>query len=464
MRVLRGAWFVCAVVFGTAASLFALDIRYVTVDGVQWEYTVNERVGDAYVRGFSPHVKSVVVPAALDGHPVTRIDGYLVQNDTSVEVIGIPASVRYLTYGNNNNPFMGARALKGFRVDADNPYFASDNGLLYSKDKSVLYAVPGALASVTLPSCLKVINTQAFQQGTIKGVELPDGLVEIGSSAFCECRGITSMKIPGSVRKIGTSAFAWCMWMADIQFAEGLETLGGRAFYCCHALRSVKLPRTLREIGGGTFGWCDAMDSVDYPRGVKIDSSDEFYKCSPLMEIKYHGLEAFPSHVLNDVNPGCVVYVSRHSYGWGVEIPGTYNGRRIEFLSAEDAVEDEKTRVDPTDGAYRDWVCKYFKVVSAATYADILEQPAANPKYTVAGAYTAGLDPTDPTAEFRVVMTFDGKGYPEVSWDPKILNPDEEAKRRYLILGKDQLTDPWTIVYEGESWRYNFFQVVVEMR
>ena len=462
MRGMRSAWIVGAVILA-AASLLAADSQYATVDGISWEYTVKSVGGDACVRSFSPHQKSVVIPSELDGHAVTQISTYLVQNDTTVEAIGIPATVRYLTYNNGNNPFMGGKALKAFRVDPDNPYFTSDNGLLYGKDKTVLYAVPGALVSVSLPSCLKRINDQAFQEGAINGVELPAGLVEIGDSAFSMCRGITTMKIPGSVKKIGTSAFSWCVWMSEIQFEEGLETLGGGAFYSCNALRSVKLPRTLRELGGGTFGWCDGLESVDYPRGVTIDAYDEFYKCEQLRVIKYHGIRSFPEYFLNDVAWDCVLYVSRKSYGWGVEIPGTYNGHEIRYLSDEDAAEDGKVVIDVESWDFRDWVYKYdAENLLSKQGAACLGMPAANPRYTIAEAYVAGLDPTDPKAEFRAVVTFDEKGEPIVGWSPK-LTEEEEAKRLYLVLGKEKITDPWSVV-EWDAYRYNFFSVIVDLR
>ena len=462
MRGMRSAWIMGAVIL-TASSLFAADSQYATVDGISWEYTVNERRSEAQVVSFSPHQKSVIIPSSLGGYPVAQINSYIVPNDTTVEAIGIPATVRYLTYNNGNNPFMGGKALKAFRVDPDNPYFTSDNGLLYSKDKTVLYAVPGALVSVSLPSCLKRINDQAFQEGAIKGVELPDGLVEIGDSAFSMCRGITTMKIPGSVKKIGTSAFSWCVWMSEIQFEEGLETLGGGAFYSCNALRSVKLPRTLRELGGGTFGWCDRLESVDYPRGVTIGAYDEFYKCEQLRVIKYHGIRSFPEYFLNDVAWDCVLYVSRKSYGWGVEIPGTYNGHEIRYLSDEDAAEDGKVVIDVESWDFRNWVYKHdAENLLGKQGAACLEMPAANPRYTIAEAYVAGLDPTDPKAEFRAVVTFDEKGEPVVGWSPK-LTEEEEAKRLYLVLGKEKITDPWSVV-EWDAYRYNFFSVIVDLR
>lgn len=61
-------------------------------------------------------------------------------------------------------------------------------------------------------------------------------------------------------------------------------------------------------------------------------------------------------------------------------------------------------------------------------------------------------------------MTFNEKGEPVVSWEPKLEEP-EAALRRYIVLGKVKMSDPWTLVEnEWDQWQYNFFQVVVEMR
>ena len=37
-------------------------------------------------------------------------------------------------------------------------------------------------------------------------------------------------------------------------------------------------------------------------------------------------------HAFDDVIPSCTVYVPRGSTGWGVTIPGTWNGLKIKYV------------------------------------------------------------------------------------------------------------------------------------
>ena len=185
-------------------------------------------------------------------------------------------------------------------------------------------------------------------------------------------------------------------------------------------------------------------------------------KCYDILmsQIKYHGRLPIRTGELVGLRWDCVLYVSRRSYGWGADIPGKYGDVAIEYL--DEAEDVSKVVVDPESWDYRVWFWKHFPEGKAGDEAAMLEQPAANPKYTIAEAYVAGLDPTDSNAEFRVVMTFDEKGEPDVSWTPKLAK-EEESIREYFILGKDKLADPWSVV-EWDAYRYNFFSVVVDLR
>ena len=63
------------------------------------------------------------------------------RGNTEVESVTIPASVTGILTG---NPFRKAVSLKKITVAEDNPVFASEDGVLYSKDKSKLIAYPAA--------------------------------------------------------------------------------------------------------------------------------------------------------------------------------------------------------------------------------------------------------------------------------------------------------------------------------
>lgn len=84
------------------------------------------------------------------------------------------------------NPFAECSSLREIFVDENNEYYLSENGVLYDKAKTILIGYPGD------------------KEGAVK---IPDGVVEIGNSAFYGCGSFEDITIPGSVLKIGDEAF-----------------------------------------------------------------------------------------------------------------------------------------------------------------------------------------------------------------------------------------------------------------
>ena len=80
-------------------------------------------------------------------------------------------------------------------VDPENAHFASEDGILYNKEKSILLRCP---------------------TGREGDVVIPDGVVQIGDdakeiNAFQFCTHVTSVQIPASVSRISGLAFAVVM-------------------------------------------------------------------------------------------------------------------------------------------------------------------------------------------------------------------------------------------------------------
>ncbi|MGN0846697.1 MAG: chitobiase/beta-hexosaminidase C-terminal domain-containing protein [Kiritimatiellia bacterium] len=96
-------------------------------------------------------------------------------------------------------------------------------------------------------------------------------------------------------------------------------------------------------------------------------------------------------------------------------------------------------------------------------YERVAKSRAANPAYTVADCYVAGLDPEKPADEFKAVIEMDADGKPVVTWEP-VLEPAEAAKRVYTVYGKARLDDAaWEPVTEANRARMRFFKVSVRM-
>ena len=78
--------------------------------------------------------------------------------------------------------------------------FAKEKGLDY-------FLVTDFKATMTLPAGLTEIEAEAFRGLPATGIQLPRGLVRIGSKAFTDCRKLTQVYIPPSVTDIADDAF-----------------------------------------------------------------------------------------------------------------------------------------------------------------------------------------------------------------------------------------------------------------
>jgi len=176
--------------------------------------------------GQCPNITSVTF---APGSKLETIGGWAFQLNVNLTDITIPAGVKTIGYGSFTNctslksinipasvteiegeAFVRSTSLK-INVDSGNPYYSSENGVLYNKDKTELISWPSASGSVVIPDGVKIIYGRAFSGCTsLTSVTIPSTVEEIGNGAFVGCTGITSIEIPSSVTFIDHGAFdAW---------------------------------------------------------------------------------------------------------------------------------------------------------------------------------------------------------------------------------------------------------------
>lgn len=94
---------------------------------------------------------------------------------------------------------------------------------------------------------------------TIKKIELPDTITEIGSYSFCSSdwtKGFDELEnviIPNSVSKIGYGAFWFCKNLTEVVIGNNVESIGGNAFNGCTNLVNITIPDSVNSIGEGAF-------------------------------------------------------------------------------------------------------------------------------------------------------------------------------------------------------------------
>lgn len=84
----------------------------------------------------------------------------------------------------------------------------------------------------------------------------------IGTNAFYQCSGLTSINIPSGVTSIGTSAFQNCRGLTSIDIPSGVTSIGGRAFCDCNSLTSCTIGDGVISIGSNAFDGCSSLTSI----------------------------------------------------------------------------------------------------------------------------------------------------------------------------------------------------------
>ncbi len=183
----------------------------------------------------------------------------------------IPKNVSFI----GEYAFVALPNLQAFAVDAENPYYAAQDGLLCSKDARRLIAVPaGRTGSLTVPDGIEIIGFGAFENTALSEVKFSQtaNILSIGYRAFYSARNLTTIRIPASVVAIDYYAFANCVALQSVIF-EADSALNGiyeGAFLGCLNLSEIALPDSIIEISDFAFYGCAALDRIPISEGSEL--------------------------------------------------------------------------------------------------------------------------------------------------------------------------------------------------
>ena len=154
-------------------------------------------------------------------------------------------------------------------------------------DSKGYFYIPKKLESITILYDDKVKQDAFRGMSGLKEVVLPDTITEIGSEAFADCTGLTSLDfVPKSVKSIGNNAFAKCTGLTEIEIPEGVESVGSRCFSGCTDAMNLSIPKTLATIGDSAFNGCKCLEKVYVPSTVTHLGEYVFMECTALTEAR----------------------------------------------------------------------------------------------------------------------------------------------------------------------------------
>lgn len=118
-------------------------------------------------------------------------------------------------------------------VADDNPYYKSDEGILYSKDESILVAYPRNKKThesfIIGENVSEVANGAFFGNHYIKKLTLPNTLKKIQGGSFVDLASLEELVLKDSVKNIETSAFVG--HVPRLIFGKGVENVSTDFIY-----------------------------------------------------------------------------------------------------------------------------------------------------------------------------------------------------------------------------------------
>lgn len=218
------------------------------------------------------NLKNVSIPSTVE-----YIDEYAFANCSVLEEITISDGVKELA----NNAFYSCTSLKivrigksladigfnftwqhgsveNFYVNAENPVYSSENGVLFNKNKTelIVYPVGNTRDTYNIPEGVEIIAVDAFANAkNLQKIKLPESIKEIGINAFGNTGFYTNkdnwtneaLYIEENLIAVDRSLVS-----GTYEIKDGTKLVAGGALSSCN-LSSISIPETLTSIGDYAF-------------------------------------------------------------------------------------------------------------------------------------------------------------------------------------------------------------------
>ena len=316
-------------------------------------------------------------------------------------------------------PFGVTRVNEGFAYYTNLTSVAISNNCEYIAGRA--FAGCMGLKKVDVGDSVKTIGEYAFSQcQKLNDVAIGNGVTIIGEGAFASCDRLRDVTIPESVTGIGNGAFrysgltnivlncaitgisprtfSYCKFKR-IEIPDTVTSIGQEAFLLCSEMEDITIPDLVESIGARAFQQCYGIQSIAIPSNVKTIDNAAFFSCTNLSQVIFAGnAPTVGENAFRSVKAGCTAYVPLGSTGWGVDIPGMWNGVNIAYLFSENTEVDAgelperiavRPGVDVTVKVDHDMLVAELKALVARCFALSRDPRQDSGYFTISGDYDA---------------------------------------------------------------------------
>lgn len=118
------------------------------------------------------------------------------------------------------------------------------------------------LSSIVLPASIKEVGAGAFFQcqKLISATFLPGTKqVTLGDNMFTQCYYLMSVMLPKNIDCIGEGMFQNCLMLKEVEIPQGVANIGNSAF-TSSGLTTIIIPDSVKTIGTGAFASCSLAE------------------------------------------------------------------------------------------------------------------------------------------------------------------------------------------------------------
>jgi hypothetical protein len=198
-------------------------------NGTDTDVTIPEYIGGYRVTGIGEkafaangNIVNITMPSTIK-----RIEDYAFQGCIGIINVTVPEGVEFIGNGAFSNcgslvtvnlpttvteiggEAFASESLLRINVEAGNPAYKSENGVLLSADGKTLICHPRGMDEFVIPEGVEVIGNGAFEgcSNTVNTIVLPESVTVIGDNAFSNIN-LVEVTLPAGMQSIGSQAFS----------------------------------------------------------------------------------------------------------------------------------------------------------------------------------------------------------------------------------------------------------------